>query len=66
MSVLFLTLPLALLLGAFGLLACIRCIKTGQYDDLDTQGMRILQEDQRAAQAPSSASEVQPPSSSQH
>ncbi len=51
MSVLFVTLPIALLLGAVGLFACIRCIKTGQYDDLDTQGMRILQDDQRAVQS---------------
>jgi cbb3-type cytochrome oxidase maturation protein len=45
MSVLFLTLPIALMLGALGLYACIRCIKTGQYDDLDTQAMRILQDE---------------------
>ncbi len=47
MSVLFITLPIALLLGAIGLYACIRCIKTGQYDDLDTPALRILQDDQR-------------------
>jgi cbb3-type cytochrome oxidase maturation protein len=47
MSALFLTLPVALMLGALGLYACIRCIKSGQYDDLDTQAMRILQDEQR-------------------
>lgn len=45
MSVLFVTLPIALMLGALGLFACIRCIKTGQYDDLETPSLRILQED---------------------
>jgi len=60
MSVLFVTLPIALLLGAVGLFACIRCIKTGQYDDLDTQAMRILQDDQRAVQSQSDASESRP------
>ncbi len=53
MSVLFVTLPIALLLGAIGLLACIRCIKTGQYDDLETPALRILQEDQRVIPSPS-------------
>ncbi len=50
MSVLFVTLPIALLLGALGLFACIRCIKTGQYDDLESPSLRILQEDQPVAQ----------------
>lgn len=46
MSVLFVTLPIALMLGGLGLFACIRCIKTGQYDDLETPSLRMLQEDQ--------------------
>jgi cbb3-type cytochrome oxidase maturation protein len=57
MSVLFVTLPIALLLGAIGLLACIRCIKSGQYDDLDAQALRILQEDQPVTPRPTEASE---------
>ncbi len=52
MSVLFVTLPIALMLGALGLYACIRCIKTGQYDDLDTQAMRILQDEVPATPPP--------------
>jgi len=51
MSVLFVTLPIALLLGALGLFACIRCIKTGQYDDLESPSLRILQEDEPVVQS---------------
>lgn len=42
MSVLFVALPLALLLGGGGLLACVLCIRGGQYDDLDTPAVRML------------------------
>ncbi len=42
MSVLYIALPIALMLGAAGLFACIYCIRGGQYDDLDTPAMRIL------------------------
>ncbi|MFG0266457.1 MAG: cbb3-type cytochrome oxidase assembly protein CcoS [Rhodopirellula sp. JB055] len=42
MSVLFIALPLALLLGAGGMLACIMCIRGGQYDDLESPAVRIL------------------------
>lgn len=46
MSVLFIALPLAILLGAAGLLACLYCIRTGQYEDLDTESYRILVDQQ--------------------
>jgi cbb3-type cytochrome oxidase maturation protein len=42
MSVLFIALPLALLLGAGGMVACIMCIRGGQYDDLESPAVRIL------------------------
>jgi len=45
MSVLFIALPIALLLGFTGMLACIHCIRSGQYDDLDTPSVRILVEE---------------------
>jgi len=45
MSVLFVALPIALLLGASGLVACLYCIRGGQYDDLATPPMRILMDD---------------------
>ncbi|MCY2976439.1 MAG: cbb3-type cytochrome oxidase assembly protein CcoS [Planctomycetota bacterium] len=45
MSVLYITLPIALLMGAIGLYACVRCIAAGQYDDLESPALRILQDD---------------------
>lgn len=42
MSVLFIALPVAILLGASGMMACVYCIQNGQYDDLDTPSIRIL------------------------
>jgi cbb3-type cytochrome oxidase maturation protein len=47
MSVLYVALPVAILLGASGMWACIRCIKSGQYDDLDTPPIRILLDDEK-------------------
>lgn len=45
MSVLYIALPLAILLGGAGLVACWYCIRTGQYDDLDSPSMRMLIDD---------------------
>ncbi|MGV3483916.1 MAG: cbb3-type cytochrome oxidase assembly protein CcoS [Planctomycetaceae bacterium] len=45
MSVIFIALPIALLMGAAAALACMRCIKTGQFDDLETPAVRMLLED---------------------
>lgn len=47
MSVLYIALPVALLLGAGGLWACLYCIRDGQYDDLDTPSVRVLLDDRR-------------------
>ncbi len=47
MSVLFIALPVAILLGGSALIACVLCIRGGQYDDLETPAVRILVEDQR-------------------
>lgn len=48
MSVLYVALPIALLLGGGGLVACIYCIRAGQYDDLETPAVRMLLDDQKA------------------
>lgn len=56
MSVLFVALPVALLLGGSALVACIYCIKQGQYDDLESPSVRILIEDT----AQTNAETVQP------
>ncbi|MCA9191600.1 MAG: cbb3-type cytochrome oxidase assembly protein CcoS [Planctomycetales bacterium] len=45
MSVLYIALPAAILLGASALVACVRCITAGQYDDLETPAVRILIDD---------------------
>lgn len=44
-SVLYVALPLALILGGGGLVACVLCIRNGQYDDLDTPAVRMLIDD---------------------
>jgi cbb3-type cytochrome oxidase maturation protein len=45
MSVLYVALPVALLLGGSALVACIYCIRSGQYDDLESPSVRILIDD---------------------
>ena len=45
MSVLFVALPVALLLGAAAAIACVRCIKSGQFDDLHSPQVRMLIDD---------------------
>lgn len=45
MSVLFIALPVALLLGGAAMLACVACIRRGQFDDLETPAVRILIDD---------------------
>lgn len=42
MSVLYIALPIALLLGATALVACIGCIRAGQYEDLEAPAYRML------------------------
>lgn len=46
MSVLYIALPLAILLGGLGLIACLLCIRSGQYEDLDSESYRILVDQQ--------------------
>jgi len=42
MSVLYIALPVALMLGGAAMLACVACIRRGQFDDLETPAVRIL------------------------
>ena len=46
MSVIYVLLPLALLLGGVALLAFIRAVKSGQFDDLDTPPWRMLTDEE--------------------
>ncbi|MFY7873872.1 MAG: cbb3-type cytochrome oxidase assembly protein CcoS [Pirellula sp.] len=45
MSVLYVALPVALLLGGSALVACLLCIRNGQYDDLESPAMRMLNDE---------------------
>jgi cbb3-type cytochrome oxidase maturation protein len=45
MSVLYVMLPVALLIAGAAVLAFIRAVRAGQYDDLDTPALRMLVED---------------------
>jgi cbb3-type cytochrome oxidase maturation protein len=42
MSVLYVALPVAIAMGAAALWACVRCIRGGQFDDLESPPMRML------------------------
>lgn len=45
MSVLYVALPVALLLGGSALLACLACIQSGQYDDLESPPIKLLNDE---------------------
>lgn len=45
MSVIYVALPVAIALGTAALIACVRCIRAGQFDDLESPPLRILIED---------------------
>jgi cbb3-type cytochrome oxidase maturation protein len=45
LNILFILVPLALLLGLSGLIAFFWSLRSGQYDDLEGDSMRILDED---------------------
>ena len=46
MSVIYIALPIAILLGGAAMVACVLCIRKGQYDDLETPSVRMLIDDQ--------------------
>ncbi len=46
MSVVYIALPLALLLGLAGVIAFIWSARSGQLDDLETPGQRVLFDDE--------------------
>lgn len=45
MNVLYVALPVAILMGAAAMIACVRCIRGGQYDDLEGASVRMLYDD---------------------
>ncbi len=51
MSVLYVALPAALLLGGAGCIACLFCIMRGQYDDLESPAVRMLIDEEKSVSA---------------
>lgn len=45
MNVLVFLIPVSILLGAAGLVACIWTLRAGQYEDLEGDAARILSQD---------------------
>ncbi|MBW7906700.1 MAG: cbb3-type cytochrome oxidase assembly protein CcoS [Phycisphaerae bacterium] len=45
MSVIYVILPLAMLMGAAAVAAFIWAVRSGQYDDVDTTALRLLHDD---------------------
>ena len=50
MTILLLLVPLALALGGLGLAAFLWSLRTGQYDDLEGAAVRVLSDDDLAAE----------------
>jgi cbb3-type cytochrome oxidase maturation protein len=48
-EVIAIALPVAMGLSALALWACVRAIKAGQFDDLDTPALRMLADDEEAS-----------------
>jgi cbb3-type cytochrome oxidase maturation protein len=46
MSVLYVVVPLALVLAIAGVWAFVKAARSGQFDDLDTPGWRVVQDDE--------------------
>lgn len=55
MTVLYFLIPLALLMMAGALWALFWAIRTGQFDDLETQGWSVVLDQDREVTAPESA-----------
>ena len=45
MNIIYLLVPLAILLAAAAVVAFVWAVRRGQFDDLDTPGMRMLHDD---------------------
>ena len=53
MSVIYVLLPLAFVLGIVAVWAFVRATRAGQFDDLETTAHRILHDDEGETDAPS-------------
>ena len=61
MEVMVFLIPLALLLGAVGLMGFLWSLKNGQYDDLEGAGWRAIADDEPAPDNPVPGRLVLPP-----
>jgi len=52
MSVIYIVLPLAMLVALAAVIAFVRAVRHGQFDDLETPGMRVLHGDEPPPNAP--------------
>ena len=60
MSVIYIVLPLALLIAVAAVIAYIWAVRSGQFDDLDTPGIRMLHDDE-PAEGPAGDRRQEPP-----
>ena len=58
MEVLVFLVPLALTLGALGLMGFLWSLKNGQYDDLEGAGWRAIADDEPAAEEPAASTGI--------
>jgi cbb3-type cytochrome oxidase maturation protein len=56
-NILYFLVPLALMLAALGVWAFVWSVKSGQFDDVETPGMRVLFDDE--LQEPSKSDETE-------
>ena len=63
MSAVYIALPVALLLAIAGVIAFIWATKSGQMDDLETPGQRVLFDDDQVPRANDSTDDSEPPAS---
>ena len=57
MNILYFLVPLALMLAALGVWAFVWSVKSGQFDDVETPGMRVLFDDERQEHSKSDETE---------
>ena len=62
MSAVYIALPIALLLAVAGVVAFIWATKSGQMDDLETPGQRVLFDDDPVSKPDDSAEDIEGPS----
>jgi cbb3-type cytochrome oxidase maturation protein len=63
MSAIYIALPVAILLALAGVVAFIWATRTGQLDDLETPGQRVLFDDDPISAADESSEGSEPPRS---